>query len=211
MAQDVADQINIQGQGEGIVMKANCSDDIAVAEMFSEIRATVGPVNILVNNADITRDKLTRSMSRQDFSDVIDLNLNGVFYCSQAVFSSSMMRNKQGRIINIASIVGQVGNIGQSNYAAAKGGVLGLTKSLAKEFASRQVCVNAVCPGFIDSEMTSAIEKDSSSIMRSIPLQRFGTPEEVAGLVRFLALDPAGAYMTGHSFNIDGGAAIGAT
>lgn len=162
-----------------------------------------------MNNAGITRDKLTRSMTRSDFTDVIDLNLSGVFYCSQAVFSSSMMRNKQGRIINIASIVGQVGNIGQSNYAAAKGGVLGLTKSLAKEFAARQVCVNAVCPGFIESDMTSALH--DATLVKSIPLQRFGTPDEVASLVKFLALDPAGAYMTGHTFNIDGGVAIGAT
>jgi 3-oxoacyl-[acyl-carrier protein] reductase len=149
-------------------------------------------------------------MSSRDFTDVIDLNLNGVFYCSKAVFSSSMMRNKKGRIINIASVVGQIGNVGQANYAAAKGGVLGLTKSLAKEFSTRQVCVNAVCPGFIDSDMTNDLKNDSQ-LMSSIPLKRFGTPEEVASLVKFLALDPAGAYMTGHTFNIDGGVAIGAT
>ena len=119
-----------------------------------------------------------------------------------------MMRNKEGRIINIASIVGQIGNVGQANYAAAKGGVLGLTKSLAKEFASRKVCVNAVCPGFIESDMTSGVSRDA---MARIPLQRFGTAQEVASLVTFLALDPAGAYMTGHTFNIDGGVAIGAT
>lgn len=150
-------------------------------------------------------------MNRQDFSDVINLNLNGVFYCSQAVFSSSMMRNKQGRIINIASIVGQIGNVGQANYAAAKAGVLGLTKSLAKEYSSRKVCVNAVCPGFIDSDMTSEGKVKKEALLPLIPLQRFGTPEEVASLVTFLALDPAGGYMTGHTFNIDGGAAIGAT
>lgn len=148
-------------------------------------------------------------MRRNDFTDVIDLNLNGVFYCSQAVFSSSMMRQKQGRIINISSVVGQMGNIGQANYAAAKGGVLGLTKSLAREFSTRNVTVNAVCPGYIDSDMTEAMKRDD--LLSRIPLRRLGTPEEVASLVKFLALDPAGAYMTGHSFNIDGGIAIGAT
>ena len=148
-------------------------------------------------------------MTGEDFSDVINLNLNGVFYCSQAAFLTSMMRKKHGRIINISSIVGQIGNIGQANYAASKGGVLGLTKSLAKEFAPRKVCVNAVCPGFIESDMTKNVRHDG--MLQHIPLQRFGTADEVASLVKFLALDPAGAYMTGHTFNIDGGVAIGAT
>lgn len=166
-------------------------------------------MDILVNNAGITRDMLAIMMKPEDFSDVVNLNLNGVFYCSQAAFSKSMMKRRQGRIINIASIVGQIGNPGQVNYAAAKGGVIAMTKSMAKEFGSRGVCVNAVCPGFIESDMTKDLKRDA--ILPLIPLRRFGTPEEVAGLVKFLALDPAGAYMTGHCYDVDGGLAIGST
>lgn len=147
-------------------------------------------------------------MKPTDFTDVIDLNLNGVFYASQAAFAN-MMRQKRGRIINIASIVGQIGNPGQANYAAAKGGVIGMTRAMAKEFGARGVTVNAVCPGFIESDMTKELNKDL--ILPLIPLKRFGQPEEVAGLVKFLAMDPAGAYITGHCFNVDGGLAIGST
>lgn len=152
---------------------------------------------------------LTMMMQPTDFTDVIDLNLNGVFYCSQAAFTGSMMGKKLGRIVNVASIVGQIGNPGQANYAAAKGGVIGMTRAMAKEFGGRGITVNAVCPGFIDSDMTKDLAKET--ILPMIPLKRFGTPEEVAGLVKFLAVEPAGAYMTGHCFNVDGGLAIGAT
>ncbi len=169
----------------------------------------MGPVDILVNNAGITKDMLTMMMKPNDFTDVIDLNLNGVFFCSQAAFVGSMMAQKRGRIINIASVVGQIGNPGQANYAAAKGGVIGMSRSLAKEFGGRGICVNTVCPGFIESDMTKDLNKEN--ILPFIPLKRFGTPEEVAGLVKFLALDPAGSYITGHCFNVDGGMAIGAT
>jgi 3-oxoacyl-[acyl-carrier protein] reductase len=193
----------------GFPMKANCANLSEVQDMFQKIGNEVGPVDILVNNAGITRDMLTMMMSSKDFTDVIDLNLNGVFYCSQAAFMSSMMGNKRGRIINIASIVGQIGNPGQANYAAAKGGVIGMTKAMAKEFGGRNICVNAVCPGFIESDMTKDLNFEN--ILPMIPLKRLGKPEEVAGLVRFLAMDPAAAYMTGHCFNIDGGMAIGAT
>lgn len=206
LAAEVAGQINSMG-AEGIALKADCSDRDAVLNMFQHIETDMGQVHILVNNAGITRDKLSLRMSPQDFGDVIDLNLKGVFYCSQAAFSTSMMRAKEGKIINIASVVGQIGNIGQANYAASKGGVLGLTKSLAKEYANRGVCVNAVCPGFIQTDMVGSAE----DIRKKIPLGRLGTPEEVASLVKFLALDPAGNYITGHSFNVDGGLAIGAT
>mmetsp|Transcript_21809 Transcript_21809/g.30012 ORF Transcript_21809/g.30012 Transcript_21809/m.30012 type:complete len:300 (-) Transcript_21809:67-966(-) len=193
----------------GVPMKANCGSVEEVQAMFAKINEEVGPVDILVNNAGITKDMLTMMMKPSDFTDVIDLNLNGVFFCSQAAFMGSMMGQKRGRIINIASIVGQIGNPGQANYAAAKGGVIGMTKALAKEFGGRNICVNAVCPGFIESDMTKELNKEA--ILPSIPLKRFGTPEEVAGLVKFLATDPAAAYMTGHCFNVDGGLAIGAT
>lgn len=165
---------------------------------------------MLVNNAGITKDKLVMRMTPQDFTGVIDVNLNGVFFCSQEAFMSSMLKQKRGRIINISSIIGQIGNPGQANYAAAKGGVIALTKSLAKEFAARNVTVNAVCPGFIESDMTRDLPSQETYLAQ-IPLKRFGTPEEVAGLVKFLALDPAAAYITGHCFNVDGGMAIGAT
>jgi 3-oxoacyl-[acyl-carrier protein] reductase len=165
-------------------------------------------VEVCVNNAGITRDKLSLVMEAKDFTDVIDLNLKGVFFCSQAA-AKMMLEQRLGRIINIASIVGQIGNPGQVNYAAAKGGVIAMTKALAKELGGRNICVNAVCPGFIESDMTKTLNKDN--ILPMIPLKRFGTPDEVAGLIRFLALDPAGAYMTGHCYNVDGGLAIGAT
>lgn len=164
----------------------------------------------MVNNAGITRDMLAIQMQPSDFTRVIDTNLNGVFYCAQAAFKTAMMRQKRGRIVNIASIIGQIGNPGQANYAAAKAGVIGLTKSLAKEFGSKGITVNAVCPGFIESDMTRELT-NKEAYLATIPLKRFGTPEEVAGLVRFLATDPAAAYMTGHCLNVDGGLAIGAT
>lgn len=195
--------------GLGVPMKANCGSVEEVQAMFSKINAEVGPVDILVNNAGITKDMLVMMMKTSDFTDVINVNLNGYFYCAQAAFMGSMMGQKRGRIINIASIVGQIGNPGQANYAAAKAGVIGMTKAMAKEFGGRNICVNAVCPGFIDSDMTKDLDKEA--YLANIPLKRFGTPEEVAGLVAFLATSPSGGYMTGHCYNIDGGLAIGST
>jgi len=209
---EVCDEIKAKGGekgGAGFPYKANIASVEEVQAMFNKVIEEVGPIDVLVNNAGITRDMLTMVMKPSDFTDVINLNLNGVFFCSQAAFVGSFLGQKRGRIINIASIVGQIGNPGQANYAAAKGGVLGLTKSLAKEFGGRNINVNAVCPGFIESDMTKDLNKEA--LLPFIPLKRFGTPEEVAGLVKFLALDPAAAYITGHSFNIDGGMAIGAT
>jgi 3-oxoacyl-[acyl-carrier protein] reductase len=211
-ANEVVQEIIALAQAKGgsaIAVKANCGKVEEVQAMFNKVNEEFGAVDVLVNNAGITRDMLTMMMKPNDFTDVIDLNLNGVFFCAQAAFLGSMMQQKRGRIINIASVVGQIGNPGQANYAAAKGGVIGMTKALAKEFGGRGVTVNAVCPGFIESDMTKDLNKDL--ILPMIPLKRFGLPEEVAGLVRFLAVDPAAAYMTGHCFNVDGGVAIGAT
>jgi len=207
-AQETCEEIMALG-GEGIPMKANMADRAEVRAMFDRVVDEVGPVNVLVNNAGITRDMLAMMMTEDDFTDVIDLNLNGVFWACQAAFAGSMMSQKMGRIVNVASIVGQIGNPGQANYAAAKGGVIGMTRALAKEFGARNICVNAVCPGFIESDMTKDL--DQSTLLPFIPLKRFGQPEEVAGLVKFLGLSPAGGYMTGHCFNVDGGMAIGAT
>ncbi|MEM6401865.1 MAG: 3-oxoacyl-ACP reductase FabG, partial [Cyanobacteria bacterium P01_D01_bin.116] len=159
-------------------------------------------IDILVNNAGITRDTLLLRMKPADWQAVINLNLTGVYLCTRAV-SKGMLKKRSGRIINIASVAGQMGNPGQANYSAAKAGVIGLTKTLAREFASRGITVNAVSPGFIDTDMTSELQ--SEEILKAIPLGRYGKPEEIAGMVRFLAADNAAAYITGQVFNVDGG------
>ena len=141
-------------------------------------------------------------MKTDDWQKVLDLNLSGVFYCTRAV-SRQMLKQKKGRIINITSVVGLMGNPGQANYSAAKAGVVGLTQSAAKEFASRGITVNAVAPGFISTDMTKDL--NSESILSAIPLGRFGNPEDVAGTVRFLAADPSAAYITGQTIQVDGG------
>jgi 3-oxoacyl-[acyl-carrier protein] reductase len=162
-----------------------------------------GRIDILVNNAGITRDTLLMRMKLEDWQAVIDLNLSGVFLCTRAV-AKIMLKQKAGRIVNIASVAGQMGNPGQGNYSAAKAGVIGFTKTIAKELASRGITVNAVAPGFITTDMTKDL-KGTEELLKYIPLGRFGQPEEVAGLVRFLAADPAAAYITGQVMNVDGG------
>ncbi|RYG64125.1 SDR family NAD(P)-dependent oxidoreductase, partial [archaeon] len=147
--------------GGAVAIKANCANVDEVRSMFQRVSSEVGPVDVLVNNAGITRDMLAMMMQPRDFTDVVDLNLGGVFFCAQAAFTGSMMAQRRGRIINIASIVGQIGNPGQANYAAAKGGVIGMTRALAKEFGARGITVNAVCPGFIESDMTKELNKDA--------------------------------------------------
>ncbi len=192
----------IENGGEAIAVQADVSNSEDINKLVDTTLNKFGRIDILVNNAGVTRDKLLLRMKPKDWQTVIDLNLTGVFLCTQAVIKT-MLKQKSGRIINISSVVGEVGNPGQANYSAAKAGVLGFTKSVAKEVASRSITVNAIAPGFIDTNMTKDLEKDN--ILQSIPLGRLGTVREVAGLVRFLATDPSAAYITGQVINIDGG------
>ena len=200
-AQQVVKEITEAG-GEAIAIGADVSKTGEVDSLVKQTLEKFGRVDLLVNNAGITRDTLLLRMKPEDWQAVIDLNLTGVFLCTKAV-SKLMLKQRSGRIINIASVAGQMGNPGQANYSAAKAGVIGFTKTAAKELASRGVTVNAVAPGFIATDMTS--ELNSEAILKFIPLGRYGQPEEVAGMVRFLAADPAAAYITGQVFNVDGG------
>ncbi|KAL3759399.1 hypothetical protein ACHAWU_000698 [Discostella pseudostelligera] len=212
-ALEVVEQIKAVG-GDAIAVQANCADQEDIKKMFSTIVDEFGTVDVLINNAGITQDGLVMRMKPKQWQDVIDINLTGVFYTTQEFFklaSKKKMSEGAGRIINISSVVGQMGNEGQANYAAAKGGVIGLTMSNAREFPSRGVVVNCVCPGYIQTEMTDVLpDAVKDAVLSKIPLGRMGKPEEVAGMTRFLAIDPAAAYITGHCFNVDGGMAIGA-
>ncbi|MGF1536856.1 MAG: 3-oxoacyl-[acyl-carrier-protein] reductase [Elainellaceae cyanobacterium] len=194
----------IQGMGaEALALQADVSEGEQVSAFFKTVMDKWGRIDVLVNNAGITRDTLLMRMKPEDWQAVINLNLTGVFLCIQAV-TKPMLKQRSGRIINIASVSGQMGNPGQANYSAAKAGVLGLTKTVAKEMATRGITVNAIAPGFIETDMTHDI-KSAEDILKFIPLGRFGKPEEVAGLVRFLAADDAAAYITGQTLTIDGG------
>lgn len=190
--------------GEAIAVKANVSDAEAVKAMIDETLASFGSIDILVNNAGITRDNLMMRMKDDEWDDVINTNLKGVFICTKAV-TRQMMKQRSGRIVNIASIVGVMGNAGQANYVAAKAGVIGLTKTTARELASRNITANAVAPGFITTDMTDKLSEDiQKTMLGQIPLGRFGKPEEVAKAALFLASDEA-SYMTGQTLHLDGG------
>jgi 3-oxoacyl-[acyl-carrier protein] reductase len=203
-ADHVAQQIVDLG-GEAIVVGGDVSKEADVDALMKAAMEKWGTIDILVNNAGITRDTLLMRMKKQQWDEVIDLNLTGVFLCTQAA-AKIMMKQRSGRIINISSVVGATGNIGQANYAAAKAGVIGFTKSVAREYATRGITVNAVAPGFIASDMTHKLSAEiEAKIMSSIPMQRYGTPEDVAGAVKYLALDPSAAYVTGQTLHINGG------
>ena len=195
----------IQAMGVlGMAIKANVSNSAEVENLVNEVLNTFGSIDILVNNAGITRDNLIIRMTEKDFDDVININLKGAFICTKAI-SKVMIKQKTGKIINISSVVGIIGNSGQSNYAAAKAGLIGFTKSMAKELAKRGINVNAVAPGFIETDMTSRLpEKVKEEFLKNIPLTRIGKPEDIAKTVLFLASEYSD-YITGQVINIDGG------
>jgi 3-oxoacyl-[acyl-carrier protein] reductase len=204
-SQSAADQVvaEITAMGsQAIALPADVSKADQVDGLINAVMEKWGRIDVLVNNAGITRDTLLLRMKPEEWQAVIDLNLTGVFLCTRAV-SKIMLKQRSGRIVNITSVAGQMGNPGQANYSAAKAGVIGFTKTVAKELASRGITVNAVAPGFIATDMTSDLKADE--ILKFIPLSRYGQPEEVAGMIRFLAADPAAAYITGQVMNVDGG------
>ncbi|KAI7724684.1 hypothetical protein M8C21_004561 [Ambrosia artemisiifolia] len=206
-AEEVCKEIEASG-GEALTFGGDVSKEEEVASMIKTAVDAWGTVDVLVNNAGITRDGLMMRMKLSQWQEVIDLNLTGVFLCSCQNYDEEEngSHSHEGRIINIASVVGLVGNLGQANYSAAKAGVIGLTKTVAREYATRGITANAIAPGFISSDMTAKLGEDiEKNILKTIPLGRYGTPEEVAGLVEFLALNPAAAYMTGQVLTIDGG------
>ena len=198
----------IEAMGRRVVCKVcDVSDFEATQSAVKEVMSELGGVDILVNNAGITRDKVLLAMTEADWDAVLDANLKGAFHCMRAAYRP-MMKQKYGRVVNLSSIVGLRGNAGQANYAASKAGLIGLTKSMAKELAGRNVTVNAVAPGFIDTDMTAALpEKARESMLASIPMGRLGQGEDVAKAVAFFAGDGAG-YVTGQVLCVDGGMAV---
>jgi len=205
-AQMTAKEIEIIG-AKAIAYKIDAGNFIEVKETIEKIVRDFGTIEILVNNAGITKDALLIRMKEEDFDQVIQVNLKGTFNFTHAT-AKYMMKERWGRIINIASVIGEMGNIGQVNYAAAKAGIMGLTKSVAKELASRNITVNAVAPGFIKTPMTESLpENVIQEYLKAIPLGREGTPDDIANLCLFLASDEA-SYITGQVIRIDGGMLI---
>ena len=190
--------------GEALLIQANVASSEAVDEMVKKVADTRGKIDIFVNNAGITRDGLLMRMKDTDFDEVISTNLKGVYNCTKAV-SKLMIKQRSGRIVNMASIVAITGNAGQTNYAAAKAGIIGFSKSAAKEFAARGITVNVVAPGFIETDMTAVLSDNiKETMLKDIPLGRVGKPEDIAQAVKFLVSDDA-AYITGQVLRVDGG------
>ena len=203
----VAAEITTAG-GTAHPFALDVSSEDSIKDCAKAVLAHFGGVHILVNNAGITRDGLALRMKLADFEDILRANLTGSFLLTQAVISS-MMKARWGRVINITSVVGETGAAGQANYAASKAGLIGLTKSLAREFASRNITINAVAPGFISTAMTDALTDDQkSSILAQVPLGRYGTVDDIASAVTFLASDAA-SYITGHTLDVNGGMYMG--
>ena len=205
-AEEVQQEI-LQAGGQAHIYQCNVADFQACGEMFKDTISKMGHLDILVNNAGITKDGLLMGMSEEDFSKVVDTNLKGTFYCIRHA-ARTMIKQKKGRIINLSSIVGVSGNAGQANYAASKAGVIGLTKSAAKELASRGITVNAIAPGFICTDMTQVLpEQVKEKIWAQIPMGGFGDPQDVAAAAAFFASEEAG-YITGQVLMVDGGRAM---
>lgn len=202
-AERTAHDIRSRG-GTAITVQADVADFDEASSLVKTAVAEFGSVYVLVNNAGITRDGLVMRMSEEDFDAVLDTNLKGAFHCTRFA-SANMVRNHRGRIVNIASVAGIMGNGGQANYAASKAGLIGMTKSVARELAPRGITVNAVAPGLVESEMTQALtDQQREKLMDSVPLKRMGSAAEVASLVAYLCSDAA-AYITGQTWAIDGG------
>lgn len=202
-ADAVVEEIKAKGI-EAFAIQANVANGDEVKAMIKEVVSQFGSVDVLVNNAGITRDNLLMRMKEQEWDDVIDTNLKGVFNCIQKV-TPQMLRQKSGSIINLSSVVGAVGNPGQANYVATKAGVIGLTKSAARELASRNITVNAVAPGFIVSDMTDALSEElKAQMLEQIPLAKFGEDSDIANTVAFLASEKA-KYITGQTIHVNGG------
>ncbi len=196
--------LNSLPEGNHMLYQCSVDNSEAVKTMINDIMAKYGRIDVLVNNAGITKDNLMLRMSEADFDKVMNINTKGCFNCIQHV-SKIMMKQRSGKIINMASVIGLIGNIGQVNYAASKGAIIAMTKASAKELGSRGIQVNAIAPGFIDTEMTAVLNEDlKTQLLAQIPLRRFGSPDDIASCVQFLASDKAN-YITGQTIVIDGG------
>ena len=201
--EEVAAEVRASG-AEAFVVAIDMADSASIKEAIGKTAKEFGRIDILVNNAGVTKDGLALRMKPDDWNSVLQTNLTGAFYCIQQVISP-MLRERWGRIVNISSVVGEAGNAGQANYVASKAGLIGLTKSLAQELGSRNITVNAVAPGFIETDMTNVLRDDQKErITQGIPLGRIGKPEDVAAAVRFLCSDEA-SYITGSVIDVNGG------
>ena len=201
--EEAAAEIRASG-GEALVATIDLSSPESIQEAIKKAISEAGPIHILVNNAGVTKDGLSMRMKLEDFTSVIQTNLTGAFLCAQGVMPG-MMKERWGRIINIASVVGEMGNAGQANYVSSKAGLIGLTKSLAQELASRNITVNAVTPGFIETDMTAVLSDEvKEKMLNVIPLKRFGKPEDIAAAVAFLAGETS-SYITGNVLKVNGG------
>ncbi|MBU5425773.1 3-oxoacyl-[acyl-carrier-protein] reductase [Tissierella pigra] len=202
-AKEVIDEIKSHGV-KGIAIKTNVSIEEDVLQMIKSMEEELGTIDILVNNAGVTKDNLIIRMKEEDWDEIMNVNLKGTFLTTKAV-TRIMMKKRYGKIINITSVVGIMGNAGQGNYSASKAGVIGFTKSMAKELASRGIRVNAIAPGFIETDMTEVLKEDiKETMLKAIPLNTFGNPRDIANLVVFLASEKSD-YITGQVINVDGG------